>query len=106
MKLSIVRLSVVVCLWWLFSVSADAQVSATLSGRVTDVTGDVIPAATVTAIDVDTGVSRTVVATSVGLYELVALPVGRYEIHATKQGFAEQIRTGEIVDVAFLAQRG
>jgi len=99
MKLSIVHLSVVVCLWWLFSVSADAQVSATLSGRVTDATGGVIPAATVTATDVDTGVSRTVIATSVGLYELVALPVGRYEIHATKQGFAEEIRTGVVLDV-------
>ena len=99
MKLSIVRLSVMVCLWWLCSVSAGAQVYATLSGRVTDATGGVIPAVTVTATNIDTGVSRTVVTTRVGLYEVVALPVGRYEIHATKQGFAEQIRAGVVLDV-------
>jgi hypothetical protein len=99
MKLSIVRLSVIVCLCWLCAASAGAQVYAALSGRVTDATGGVIPAATVTAANVDTGVSRTVVTTQFGLYELVALPVGRYEIHATKQGFAEQIRTGVVLDV-------
>jgi hypothetical protein len=99
MKLSIVRLSVPVCLWWLCSVSAGAQVYATLSGRVTDATGGVIPAATVTATNIDTGVSRSVVTTQGGLYEVVALPVGRYEIHATKHGFAEQIRTGVVLDV-------
>jgi Carboxypeptidase regulatory-like domain len=99
MKLSIVRLSVMVCLWWLCSVSAGAQVYATLSGRLTDATGGVIPAATVTATNIDTGVSRTVVTTRVGLYEVVALPVGRYEIHATKQGFSEQIRAGVVLDV-------
>jgi hypothetical protein len=94
MRLSIVRLSVIVCLWWLCSGSAGAQVFATLSGRVTDSTGAAVSAVTVTATDLDTGVSRTVVTNQVGLYELVALPVGSYEIHATKQGFAERIRTG------------
>jgi hypothetical protein len=69
-------------------------VFATLSGRVTDSTGAAVSAVTVTATDLDTGVSRTVVTNQVGLYELVALPVGSYEIHATKQGFAERIRNG------------
>jgi hypothetical protein len=99
MKLSIVRLSVIVCLWCLSSVFAGAQVSATLSGRVTDSTGAAVSGVTVTAIDLDTGVSRTVVTNQVGLYELVALPVGSYEIHATKQGFAERIRTGVVLVV-------
>jgi hypothetical protein len=99
MRLSIVRLSVIVCLWWLCSVSAGAQVSATLSGRVTDPTGAAVSGVAVTANDLDTGVSRTVVTNQVGLYQLVALPVGSYEIHATKQGFAERIRTGVILVV-------
>ena len=100
MKLSVFRLAVmVISLWWLCSVSAGAQVSATLSGRVTDSTGAAVPAATVTANDLDTGVSRTGVTSQVGLYELVALPVGRYEVRATKQGFAERIRTGVVLVV-------
>jgi hypothetical protein len=74
-------------------------VSATLSGRVTDSTGGAVAAATVTANDLDTGVSRTVVTSRVGQYEMVALPLGRYEVRATKQGYAEQIRTGVVLDV-------
>ena len=73
--------------------------SATLSGRVTDSTGGVVAAATVRANDLDTGVSRTVVTSQVGQYEMVALPLGRYEVRATKQGYAEQIRTGVVLVV-------
>jgi hypothetical protein len=92
-------LSAIFTCLWLFSVSAGAQVSATLSGRVTDSTGGAVAAATVTANDLDTGVSRTVVTSQVGQYEMVALPLGRYEVRATKQGYAEQIRTGVVLDV-------
>src|SRR5277367_264260 len=93
------RLSVIFTCLCLLSVSAGAQVSATLSGRVTDSTGGVVAAATVTANDLDTGVSRTVVTSQVGQYEMAALPLGRYEVRATKQGYAEQIRTGVILVV-------
>lgn len=93
------RLSVIFTCLWLLSASAGAQVSATLSGRVTDSTGGVVAAATVTANDLDTGVSRTVVTSQVGQYEMVALPLGRYELRATKQGYAERIRTGVILVV-------
>jgi hypothetical protein len=93
------RLSAIFTCLWLFSFFAGAQVSATLSGRVTDSTGGAVAAATVTANDLDTGVSRTVVTSRVGQYEMVALPLGRYEVRATKQGYAEQIRTGVVLDV-------
>jgi predicted porin len=94
MKLTVFRLSVIATsLWWLCSVSAGAQVSATLSGRVTDATGGAIAAVTVTANDLDTGVSQTAVTTQVGQYQMVSLPVGRYEVRATKQGYADETRT-------------
>ena len=76
MKPTVFRLSVMVTCLWLLSVSAGAQVSATLSGRVTDSTGGAVAAATVTANDLDTGVSRTVVTSQMGQYEMVALPLG------------------------------
>jgi predicted porin len=95
MKLTVFRLSVIATsLWWLCSVSVGAQVSATLSGRVTDTTGGAIAAATVTANDLDTGVSQTAVTSQVGQYDMVALPVGRYEVRATKQGYTDETRTG------------
>jgi len=75
-------------------VSAGAQVSANLSGRVTDPSGAAIPSASVTATDTDTGVSRTALTNQSGLYELFELPVGHYEVHARKDGFAEKVRTG------------
>src|SRR5271170_6800523 len=93
------RLSVIFTCLCLLSVSAGAQVSATLSGRVTDSTGGAVAAATVTANDLDTGMSRTVVTSQAGQYEMAALPLGRYEVRATKQGYAEQIRTGVILVV-------
>ena len=76
------------------SVPAIAQVSAALSGRVTDPTGAGIPETTVTAKATDTGISRETVTDAAGRYELPALPVGRYEVTATKSGFAVAVRSG------------
>jgi Carboxypeptidase regulatory-like domain len=100
MKVSIFRLSVMAMgLWLMCSASAEAQVSATLSGRVVDSTGAAVGAAAVTANDLDTGVSRTAITSQAGQYEMVALPVGHYEVRAAKQGFAERIRTGVVLVV-------
>src|SRR5579863_4581932 len=76
------------------SISAMAQVSAALSGRVTDQSGAGIPGATVTAKDTDMGISRETGTDAAGRYELPALPVGRYEVSATKSGFAVAVRSG------------
>src|SRR5580704_5507630 len=85
---------VLFCLLLLASLPIAAQVSASLSGRVTDQTGAAIAGANVAAQNLDTSVTRSTVTDQAGRYELLALPIGRYEIHATKDGFAEQIRTG------------
>lgn len=99
MKVTI-RLSVMAtCLWMVCCVCAGAQVSATLSGRVIDSTGAAVGAATVTANDLDTGLSRIAITSRSGQYEMVALPVGHYEVRAAKQGFAERIRAGVILVV-------
>ncbi len=90
---------VVLSLLFLSSISAVAQVSASLSGRVTDPTGAVVAGATVTANNVDTGVSRSAITDQAGRYELLALPVGRYELRAVKAGFAEQVRSGILLVV-------
>ncbi len=94
------------CLWLavlfgpcLFSLPVVAQVSATLSGRITDQSGAVVEGATVTAKDTDTDISRTSITDAAGRYELPALPVGRYEVAVQKNGFAEALRSGIVLVV-------
>ncbi|HZD30912.1 MAG TPA: TonB-dependent receptor, partial [Candidatus Angelobacter sp.] len=85
-----------ICLW---AVSAEAQVSAVLSGRVTDPSGAVVASASVTATSQETGLARATVTNASGMYELLALPIGRYQVSARKTGFAEEVRTGLVLVV-------
>ncbi len=70
------------------------QVAAVVSGTVTDPSGSVVPSASVTATNMETGIARTTVTDPDGRYQLVSLPPGEYEIRAAKNGFAEEIRKG------------
>ena len=94
------RLSaVVLLLFCVFPLHSKAQVSASLSGRVTDQTGAAVSGATVTAINLEAGIARTAVANQYGAYELLALPIGKYELRAKKDGFSEEVRTGILLVV-------
>ena len=73
--------------------------SASLSGRVTDPSGAAVSGTTVTAVNLDTGIARSTVTNQSGMYELLALPIGRYEVRAKKEGFAEEVRTGIVLVV-------
>jgi hypothetical protein len=44
--------------------------------------------------NLETGAARTTVTEEAGRYQVFSLPVGQYEVQVTKQGFAEEIRTG------------
>jgi len=74
--------------------SAIAQVSAALSGTVTDQSGAIVPAANVTAKNVETEAIRTTLTDAQGHYQFLSLPVGQYEIRSAKAGFTEAVRTG------------
>jgi hypothetical protein len=76
------------------AVPVSAQVSATLSGTVRDPSSAVVTSANVSAKNIGTGATRTTVSSAEGRYEFPSLPVGEYEVHAVKDGFAEQIRRG------------
>ena len=74
--------------------STSAQETGSLSGLVTDPSGAAVSAASVTAQNLDTGLSRSAASDQTGRYRLFALPVGLYEVRVTKDGFAEGIRSG------------
>ena len=67
---------------------AQAQVvTATIQGRVYDASGAAISNATVTAVNPDTGLTRSTTAGATGDYQFTLLPSGDYTITAEKPGF-------------------
>ena len=70
------------------------QVSASLSGVVTDPSGAAVSGAAVEAKSLDTGVSRNADTDAAGWYRFFALPVGVYEVRVTKDGFTEGVWSG------------
>jgi hypothetical protein len=78
----------------LTSITLSAQVSAELTGTVTDQSGASVPAARVVAKNIDLGTERVGITDSAGHYEVSSLGVGRYEVHVTKPGFSEEVRKG------------
>ena len=78
---------------------ASAQVSAALSGTVTDPSGAVVQSASVTVKNVDTGATRATLTDGLGHYRALSLPVGAYEVRAEKPGFTAARRTGILLVV-------
>ena len=74
----------------LFSMTALAQNRATtaeITGLLQDATGGVLPGATVTVVNLDTGLTRSAVSGGTGAYSVMLLPPGRYDIRAELPGF-------------------
>jgi hypothetical protein len=70
------------------SASGQAQANAAdLTGTVTDPNGAVVPGATVTARNLSTNVTRSTVTNDSGVYRLIALPPGEYEVSAEAATF-------------------
>lgn len=63
------------------------QVTAGISGRVSDPSGSAVPRATITATDVDRGTTFSATTNEEGAYTLARLPVGRYDLKAEASGF-------------------
>ena len=96
MKATLRVLAVVVlsCL----SLSAQ-QITGNIRGTVTDQTGAVIRHATITAVQVDTGLSRTTTTDRNGNYVLLELPVGHYRLQAAAKGFRTYVQDGITLNV-------
>ncbi len=63
------------------------DVTATITGTVTDPSGAAIVGATITAKSVERGITYTAVSNDTGSYRISQLPVGNYDLRIEKQGF-------------------
>jgi len=92
--------SVVLLACLLFAASLAAQIggSGTIKGTVFDPSGAVVPSATVTAINVATGVETRRESTAAGLYVIAPLPAGTYKITASAAGFRTTVQEHVVVD--------
>ena len=86
-----VRRSVLACgvlLSLLAFVSSASAQDASIAGTVTDETKAVLPGATITVINLETGAQTTAVSDERGQYRLVNVRPGKYRVQAELQGFA------------------
>ena len=75
------------------------QITGNIRGTVSDASGAVVQAATVTAKQVETGLTRTTTTDGGGTYVLVELPVGHYSLEVTARGFQKYLQQGISLDV-------
>lgn len=81
------------------ALTAGAQTSGTLSGRVEDATGAVVPGVTISVRHLERGIERQTVTGSDGRFVLAALPVGAYDVRAELAGFKPVVRQGVALTV-------
>jgi hypothetical protein len=82
------KFSLFACALLLGSVSLHAQeVSASITGRVTDSSGSSIAGARIVATDVDRGVESTTTTAEDGIYAFPRITVGRYTLKVEAKGF-------------------
>ena len=64
------------------------EVTASITGTISDQSGAAVPGATVTATSQERGLTYVAVTNDVGLYRIAQLPVGSYTLKIEKTGFA------------------
>lgn len=75
--------------------AVSAQVLGTIQGYVTDSTGAALPGVTITAVNADTGASRTVISEANGFYAARSLTSGTYSVTAALEGM-QSVRQDEV----------
>jgi outer membrane receptor protein involved in Fe transport len=78
---------------------AGQQITGSIRGTVLDPSGAIVPAATVTAKQTETGLTRAAATDRQGEYVLVELPIGHYQVEVHAQGFQKYLQQGISLDV-------
>ncbi|MGA7971127.1 MAG: TonB-dependent receptor [Terriglobales bacterium] len=94
-------ISVLACLLLAASLSHAQGVgtSGQITGTVTDSAGSVLPKATITVTDAQTGLRRTTVTDGTGQFRVAGLAPATYDVSAQTAGFATEIRKSVTVSV-------
>src|SRR5580693_3132084 len=78
---------------------AAQQITASIRGTVSDPSGAIVQAATVTAKQIETGLTRVSITDHQGEYVLVELPIGHYQLEIQAKGFQTYLQQGISLDV-------
>jgi len=94
------------CVWLAAAVlllaapAAAQRTTASVRGTVTDQSRAIVPGVTVTIANAATGLVRTTVTNSAGLYSFPEVPVGTYRVDAELSGFKRASQTDIVLNVA------
>jgi hypothetical protein len=79
---------------------AQTATTAAITGTVADPSGALLPDATVTIVNINTGLTRSFQTSDTGAYTFALLPIGSYDLSVTKAGFQTLKQTGIVLDVS------
>src|SRR5215472_14585221 len=98
MKRILSALTLVIALVFVCDRIVDGQTATgTITGTVSDVSGAVIPNASITVTNKSTSTPRNLVTNAEGLYSDPALQAGDYEVRVEFQGFRTEVREAQVL---------
>ena len=80
--------------------AAMAQANSSVNGIVTDQTGAVVSGAQIQLTDPATGISRSTISDSAGLYQIAGLNAAKYDMKVTANGFETYTQNGIVVNIS------
>ena len=84
--------SAALLLLFTFALAIGQEFRGSITGKVTDPNGAVVPGATVTVKNIETNLEATAATNDEGSYDFPVLLPGKYELLVTKQGFKVEAR--------------
>src|SRR5215831_10247883 len=93
-------ISILVALALICSLAWSQSNVGEISGQVSDPTGAAVPGCIVTVTHTQTGLKRSVATQENGIFVIAALPEGKYNVVAEKQGFRTSEQAGVVLDAA------
>jgi hypothetical protein len=95
-------LSLLLMTMLMFPIANFAQTgsSGQITGNVTDVNGAIVPGATITVTQVETGAKRTITSNNDGNYSIANVDIGTYRLSVSKTGFKETSVSNIVVNVS------
>jgi hypothetical protein len=79
--------------------AAGQQITATITGTINDAQGALVVGATVTAKNLDTGISSSTTANGDAIYSLGQLPIGNYTLTVNSPGFKQLVQKNIVLSV-------